>query len=277
MFSVGEFSKLAQISKRQLRFYDEIGLFKPHVVEDNGRRFYSASQLAELNRILVLQQLGFSLEQIRKLVQENISLHELQGMLKLKQAESERRLEEEQQRYLAIASRLKQIERSGAQEPLNVVLKAVPEQQVLSLKASGSLEQGTLLFRRLIEQFIEEKGVRYGPFFIHLFDSEYDPEHLEGEIGRIIESGEAAVKQTLALSLGALDEEPLLATYVVTGLRHDLHLGYSAIGQWAESNGYALAGGSREMILQLPRLANGTDTVVEVQLPVKNLLHFPRA
>jgi DNA-binding transcriptional MerR regulator len=267
MFSVGEFSKLAQVSKRQLRFYDQIGLFTPQAVLENGRRSYSASQLAELNRILALQHLGFSLEQISKLIQDNISLAELRGMLKLKQAESEQRLEAEQQRYRAIASRLKQIE-SASQEPLNVVMKSLPVQKVLSLRATSSLEQGTLLFRNLVERFIEEKSMRYGPFFIHLFENEYDPEKLEGEIGRVIESGRPSVKQELELELGELSAVTQMATYVIEGASFDMHLGYSAIGQWIEANGYTLVGGSREMMLQLPNPADKKPAVVEVQLPV---------
>ncbi len=268
MFSVGEFSKLAQVSKRQLRFYDQIGLFVPQVVQDNGRRLYSASQLAELNRILALQQLGFSLEQISTFIQDDVSLDELKGMLKLKQAESEQRLEAEQQRYRAIASRLKQIERSDSQEPLNVVMKSVPAQKVVSLRAILSLEEGTRLFQQLVGSFVEEKGVRYGPFFIHLFENDYDPEKLEGEMGRIVESGQPSAKKELELSPGELSAAQM-ATYVVTGSRFDLHLAYSAIGHWAETNGYALVGGSREMMLHLPQTIDGSDTVMEIQLPVR--------
>ncbi len=269
MFSVGEFSKLAQVSKRQLRFYDQIGLFTPQGVQDNGRRLYSASQLSELNRILALQNLGFSLEQIRKLIQDNVSLSELRGMLKLKQAESEQRLEAEQRRYHAIASRLKQIERSTEQEPLNVVMKSVPAQNVLSLRTTSSLEEGTHLFQQLIGSFTEEKGLHYGSFFIHLFGSDYDPERLEGEIGRIIEKGQPSMTQELELNVNELPAETQMATYVVTGSRFDLHLAYSAIGQWVETNGYVLTGGSREIVLQLPQKIDGSDTVMEVQIPLR--------
>lgn len=266
MYTIGEFSKLAQVSKRQLRFYDQIGLFVPHLIHENGRRLYSATQFAELNRILVLQQLGFSLEQICSLLQENIPLQELQGMLVLKQAESQQRLEAEQNRYRAIASRLKQIERAEAQQPLDVLVKAVPALEVLSIKVSGSLEQGTALFRRLVEQFVEEKGVRYGPFFVRLFANEYEPEHLEGELGRVVVRGRHLAKQEPQLIFGELAAEPIMATFVVNGSAFDLHLGYSAIGEWAQTNGYALAGGSREMFLQLSR--QGNSGVIEVQMPM---------
>ena len=61
MYSIGEYSKIAQVSKRLLRYYDEIGLFQPIKVEPtSGHRYYSASQLPALNRILALKELGLS-------------------------------------------------------------------------------------------------------------------------------------------------------------------------------------------------------------------------
>lgn len=264
MFSVGEFSKLAQVSKRQLRFYDQISLFTPQCVQDNGRRVYSAHQLADLHRILALQQLGFSLEQIRKLTQEDISVQELRAMLKLKQAESEQRLAEEQQRYKAIASRLRQLDDTDSQRPLNVVVKSVPTQMVLSRKLRASLEVGTGMFRELVRGFTEEPGVRYGPFFIELFGLDYNPEQLEGQIGRIIESGQPS-PQMLELTLTELPAAHVVS-YVIEGAPYDLHLAYGAIAMWIERHGYRLAGGSRELLAKPPQ-ANDT-TVIEVQAPI---------
>src|SRR5262245_12572379 len=65
MFRIGEFSRIARVSCRLLRYYDEIGLFTPARIEQaSGYRYYSAAQLPRLNRILVLRELGLSLEQI---------------------------------------------------------------------------------------------------------------------------------------------------------------------------------------------------------------------
>lgn len=62
-------SKIAQVSGRLLRYYDEIGLFKPQYSEpETGCRYYSADQLPRLNRILGLKDLGLSLEQIQRLL-----------------------------------------------------------------------------------------------------------------------------------------------------------------------------------------------------------------
>ena len=54
MFRIGEFSKIAQVSGRLLRYYDEIGLLIPESIDpETGYRYYSARQLPRLNRILV--------------------------------------------------------------------------------------------------------------------------------------------------------------------------------------------------------------------------------
>ena len=53
MIRIGDFSKLSQVSIKTLRYYDEMGLFKPSNVDRfTGYRYYSASQLPRLNRIL---------------------------------------------------------------------------------------------------------------------------------------------------------------------------------------------------------------------------------
>jgi DNA-binding transcriptional MerR regulator len=62
MFKIGDFSRIARVSCRLLRYYDELGLLRPTLVDrDSGYRYYSASQLQQLNRILVLKELGLSL------------------------------------------------------------------------------------------------------------------------------------------------------------------------------------------------------------------------
>jgi len=73
VLKIGDFSKLAHVTVKTLRYYDELGLLKP-VWSDrySGYRFYSLEQLPRLNRILALKDLGFSLEQIRELLAEDL-------------------------------------------------------------------------------------------------------------------------------------------------------------------------------------------------------------
>jgi DNA-binding transcriptional MerR regulator len=62
MLQIGEFSVLSHVSIKTLRHYDEVGLLKPmHVDPHSGYRYYAASQIVQLNRILALRDLGMSL------------------------------------------------------------------------------------------------------------------------------------------------------------------------------------------------------------------------
>jgi MerR HTH family regulatory protein len=61
MFRIGEFSQVARVSGRLLRYYDSIGLLHPVRIDpQTGYRYYSASQLPRLNRILALKELGLA-------------------------------------------------------------------------------------------------------------------------------------------------------------------------------------------------------------------------
>ncbi|MGI6055273.1 MAG: MerR family DNA-binding transcriptional regulator, partial [Clostridium sp.] len=58
-FSIGELSKLQNISRQTLIYYDKIGLFCPSYVDpDNGYRYYSWSQLDSLDTILIMKKIG---------------------------------------------------------------------------------------------------------------------------------------------------------------------------------------------------------------------------
>lgn len=65
-FTVGEVAKLSGLSKQTLIFYDREGVFSPrHVDPINGYRYYMAEQLEVLDSILMLKEMGLSLEEIR--------------------------------------------------------------------------------------------------------------------------------------------------------------------------------------------------------------------
>ena len=71
MLKIGEFSKLAQVSVKTLRYYHQYGLLKPAWTDRfNGYRYYRLDQLSTLNSILALKELGFSLEQIQTILQD---------------------------------------------------------------------------------------------------------------------------------------------------------------------------------------------------------------
>src|SRR5918998_5922704 len=95
MLKIGEFSKLVQVPVATLRYYDQLGLLKPVEVDPmTGYRYYSAGQLPRLHRILALQGLGFSLEQIGAVLDEGLTPEQMRGMLRVRHAQITQELSE---------------------------------------------------------------------------------------------------------------------------------------------------------------------------------------
>src|SRR5512143_4025717 len=114
MIKIGDFSRLAHVSVKTLHHYDDLGLLKPrHVDRFSGYRYYEIEQLSDLNRILALKDLGFSLEQVKTLIHEHLSTAEMRGMLRMKQMELTTQVEAEQGRLLRVEQRLRQLEVDG--------------------------------------------------------------------------------------------------------------------------------------------------------------------
>jgi DNA-binding transcriptional MerR regulator len=78
MLSIGDFARHGRVSVRMLRYYDTLGLLRPARVDSaSGYRFYAAGQLARLNRIVALKDLGFTLDQVRAMLDEQVSAEQL--------------------------------------------------------------------------------------------------------------------------------------------------------------------------------------------------------
>lgn len=67
-YSINALSKLSGITKRTLRYYDEIGLLSPKRKSSNGYRIYDRKQVDLLQQILFYRELGIPLEEIKNIV-----------------------------------------------------------------------------------------------------------------------------------------------------------------------------------------------------------------
>lgn len=135
MLKIGEFSRLSQISIKALHIYDERGLLRPeHIDKFTGYRYYSLQQLSQAHRIMALKGMGLSLEQIGVIINQELNIDELRGMFRLKQAELEQRVREEQQRLAMVAFHLRMIEVEDNMPALNVIVKEIPSFAALYLR-----------------------------------------------------------------------------------------------------------------------------------------------
>ena len=271
MYSIGDYARIAQVSKRLLRYYDEIGLFQPVKIEpSSGHRYYSASQLPELNRILALKDLGLSLNQIQRFVRDDISAAEIQGMLSLKKAELEQQVLEELQCIRTIESRLKQIQ---ARDNLvrDVIVKQVPQQKLIGIrKVLPTNNSGDDFFWSVMNALPEGNDRTYGARTLVLHGDGVENDYTDLELGRLLHKTNHAPLTTydgLTLDTRSLPAATM-ATFIPPTSSCAKLLGYHAIGEWAEANHYALAGPVRLVFLELPKRPGDSDFVIETQFPI---------
>jgi len=71
MYKVKEIADMAGVSVRTLHHYDRIGLLNPREIRENGYRYYSEENVIELQQILFLKELDFSLDTIKEMMSDS--------------------------------------------------------------------------------------------------------------------------------------------------------------------------------------------------------------
>ncbi|MBN2086179.1 MAG: MerR family transcriptional regulator [Anaerolineales bacterium] len=270
MIKIGDFSKLSKVSVKTLRYYDETGLLSPIETDrSSGYRYYSLDQLPRLNRILALKDLGFSLEQIAQALESGITLEQLRGMLRLKQAEQQQRVHDEQERLLRVEARLRQIEMEADVSKYDVVIKKLDTQKVASIRKTLDTPRDIGGMFETIFGYLGRKGVRpLGPPSGIWHDLEYKDKDLDTEVVVPIAQSFTPGDGVQPADLPAV---PAAACTIHQGAYEDFSQAYTAIMGWITTNGYRMAGPCREIYLRGPG-PGPTDPntyITEIQIPVE--------
>lgn len=166
LFSIGEISKLQNISRQTLIFYDKIGLFCPSYVDpDNGYRYYSSNQLDYLDTIYVMKKIGFSLDEIKSHM-KGYNMEDSILALRKQMTVIERQIEELKLVKSRAEHRCRQLEsvasiRRGGEA---VTLEHIERQYILLQKVMPpySLEQVSLATKRcFVKAFLERMPVYF--------------------------------------------------------------------------------------------------------------------
>jgi DNA-binding transcriptional MerR regulator len=256
VFGIGAFARAAQVSVRTLHHYDEIGLLPPAQVDpQTGYRWYRADQLPRLNRILALRDLGLPLPEIRRVVDDEVSVDELRGMLRLRQAEARDRVAAERERLTRVEARLHQIEVEGRIGEYDVVVKPLEPQHVALVDTTApSFGNATLgpIFDRLFGELFREldrAGVEITGPHIALYEPNDDPAAPITVMAAVpIDDGDVGSARVRVVDL------PVVARAAVTVHRGSMACvedGYRALLRWADETGEQIDGFSREIYLDM--------------------------
>lgn len=275
MFKIGDFAVIAQIPPSQLRYYDEIGLFKPHFIDSQNKyRYYVIEQLADLNRIMALKSLGLSLDEVRQMLESHVSNSDIGNMLRTKQKEIKQRITEDQIRLEQVEARLQLLEQGHTPTTQPVVVKPVPRQSYLAMECvspdrTNFINQFSHTYD-LIHK-VDAPGRRYAVCIAH--NAGFEPDGLRWELGFYVQNNAPKaleIRRNLCLKRYELPPVENMASIVHVGSLETGGLAYNALSQWIAFNQYEIVGAFREVFLVLDAPLNTTSSMVmEIQVPIK--------
>ncbi len=272
MFRIGDFSKLSLVSVKALRYYDELGLLKPERVDEfTGYRYYSASQLTRLNRILAMKDMGLSLEQIALLLDREPTPDQIRGMLRLKQVELHQQLVEGQARLTRIEAWLQAFEQEATMPTYDVILKKVAPLKVAEARGiAPSMQQ----IGPTLDSLFDEVGAYVGQHGATAIDPSitlyYDAEMREHDVNvGACMPFEGSLNDGEQVKVHELPAVETMASVIHHGSFSTLGQAYNAVLKWIEANNYSISGPNRELKLEYERGGDQSKYVTEVQFPVE--------
>jgi len=182
LFSIGAFAHMTRLSIKALRLYDQLGLLQPlHVDQQNGYRYYGVDQLSIARMIRNLREMEMPLATIRQVLAALPSLP-TQAEALLREYEEMRIWQAEQIRE-QVQNFIQQIQQEQNPMSLEVNLKSVAPQQVLSATYHikiNKLEEtirGTrdAMYALLKEQKVESSDSPFGIFHGAINEQEDGP------------------------------------------------------------------------------------------------------
>lgn len=292
MVKIGDFSRLTCISIKTLRYYDELGLLKPAGVDSfTGYRSYSADQIPRLHRIIALKDMGLSLEEIARLLHDDVSITHILDILHIKQEALKRRLEDESERLKQVENWIVNVENENKLPAYEIIIKKIPPVQVISVRTmipntfDAQLVAGKVLpvvsglFTHIFSMDARVVGPAIGMFHGDTYDTpEYDWEWALPVSQEVPSNGEYQYRE-----LPGYDQ---VVSLVHKGGVNSGAPANSALARWFEANPYRIIGPRREIYLIDFTIAgadrkivfndteNGSppDTfIVEIQIPVEKI------
>ncbi len=260
MFSIGEFSRLCQVTTKTLRHYDAEGLLIPaRVSEETGYRYYDASQFRDMLLILRLKSYGFRLDEIKPLLQADS--HVLRARISVKYAEQKKELRQRKSLLYSMERDMEKIEKGMDIMETKVEIKVVetPPVNMISARDTISIKNFDQLFGRAFDKLHSAGLCLNGPVLAIYHSEDFDPESTDVEVGLTVDAG---TEDTRVLDGGTC------AMAVNLGPYSNLHETYTALAKWVEENGYKITASPYEKYLNSPQEVSEEQLVTEVYFPI---------
>lgn len=263
LYKIGMFAQMNHVTVKALRFYEEQELLLPAYVDgENGYRYYTMNQMADIQRITALKQAGFTLDDI-KLINQGADTAPL---LASKKAAILRKIAELTSQIAIIDGYL-----SGPAGTLDtpVLIRKIPAVTVAAMqKCIDSYDE---LFSLMPEMGAEMERLgcqcalpEY--CFTHYLEPGYKDDHI------LIETCEAVTEKKEDSQLVKFRELPEITAACIfhKGSYNNFPETYAVILRFIEENGYEICGNIRENYIDgIWNKDSEEDWLSEIQIPVR--------
>lgn len=245
MLTIGQFSKVCQVSVKALHHYDKIGLLHPDTVDRwTGYRYYDETQIPTMLMIQRLKRYGFSLSEIGAFLEEADKTRILR-LLDAKKAELDAQLGETARIIREMEQHMQSFERTGDimsyQNAYEVKLESGTPVPILSTRQKMSVEEFGKYYGKLFEQAAREKIRTNGMVMSIYHDESFDPEGSDVELAVGVDDPAQATRTMFAETV---------VTTLHKGPYSSLGDAYGAIMRWIAENGYEVADAPYEVYLK---------------------------
>ncbi|WOO86485.1 MerR family transcriptional regulator [Mollicutes bacterium LVI A0039] len=241
MFKVGEFSKLTNVTVRTLHHYDEVGLIRPIYTDNNTKyRYYSAKQIERINEIKALQQIGFSLVDIKEIINGDNPT-----VINQYYSDQERQLIgqiNELNDKLSLLRAFKDTDSSmDSINKYNVAIKTIPERKVVYVRENiPTYNDEKLLWNKLYKKFENNQlKAHKEPYWLAVYhDSAYQENNPDIEVQVRI----ADDIINLSTENCKIVPEQTIASVTFAGSYEQMPNVTQALALWIEAHNYKISG-----------------------------------
>lgn len=262
MYKIGEFSKLAKTTIKTLRYYEKEGLLIPVFVDETGYRYYESGQLIDLAKIVSYKQMGFSLDEIKAILNGG----DLEELLENKKQQLELLIQQQQQMLSKVNYFMEE-----KKMKYEVFVKQLPA-------CVGYYKEGVLKNFNEASKFIlsaAQECLKDNPdivclepdyCFMEYLDQQYQEENIRV---RFFEATQSLGKENETIHFTSLDAIKAICIYH-KGSYETLAEAYGFIMKYVEENGWKVCGLPRERYIDgIWNKADSSDWLTEIQVPVE--------
>lgn len=261
-YRIGMFAAMNHVTIKALRYYDEQGLLTPaHIEKENGYRYYTLSQAADLHQILALKEAGFTLEDIREIR----SGREVDDFLIRKKTEIMNEIAELTHQLAHLESYMN---RGKDKLASPVMIKKIPE--VVAATMQMRIESYDSLFDLMpkMGEEMERLGCRCAEpeyCFTHYLEPGYKEEQILVEICEAVTEEKADSEQLRFRTFPEIEA----ACIFHKGSYGRFPETYGIILKYIEDNGYEICGNIREKYIDgVWNKDSEEEWLSEIQIPV---------